>query len=344
MSKIDELLKRYDDEKAGIKPESSTTESAGKLAGADKLKKMFVPQSNEEEFRIILPDNSENHYEEAYFHEAKVNGQYKKLYCLKKNDGKPCPMCEQREVDFKAALDAKLEKGSPESKAAFKGANVWEPKKFYIFKGVDKLRLADGLKFWRIKAHHENAGAYDDVIDLAGSYNRSTGNDFADPLKGFDFKIKVTDMKTPTGNKYKGIKRIDQGAMSPLAIHTSGKEVGQPDTTKIAELLADTMTWREVFGPSSINNLLNTYQYLQSVMEDRVPRWDSDKKRFFRKDENGVEVELDLRNLQSSDATGTLTNAAATTAAIKAAPSKITKQSLQEATNIGDDDFGDLPF
>jgi hypothetical protein len=337
MSKIDELLKRYEDEKAGIKPTTSNTESTGKMAGADKLKKMFVPQAAEEEFRIILPEGAENYYEEAYFHEAKVNGQFKKLYCPKKNDGKACPMCEQRDADLQAAFDAKHEKGSPESKAAFKAANVWEPKKFYIFKGVDKLRLADGLKFWRIKASHDNTGAFDDVLDLAGTYSRKTGNDFTDPLKGFDFKIKVADMKTPNGVKYKGIKRIDQGDSSPLVMFTSGDKVGQPDTEKIEEILTDTLTWREVFSPATINNLLDSYQYLKAVMEDCVPRWDAEKKRFFAKDENGVEVELDLRNPQGGASSTTAAPAA------KAAPVKITKESLKEATSLGDDD-NELPF
>lgn len=348
MSKIDELLKRYEDDKAGIKPASSNNESAGKLAGAEKLKKMFVPQSSEEEFRIILPEGAENYYEEAYFHEAKVNGQYKKLYCPKKNDGKACPMCEQRDADLKAAFDAKHEKGSAESKAAFKNANIWEPKKFNIFKGVDKLRLADGLKFWRIKTSHENTGAFDDVLDLAGAYSRKTGNDFTDPLKGFDFKIKVADMKTPTGIKYKGIKRIDQGETSPLVIFTSGNKAGQADTEKIEEILNDTMVWRDVFSATSINNLLDVYHYLKAVMEDRVPRWDGDRKRFFVKNDNGEEVEIDLRNPQGGVETGTQTNAAATAAAIKAAPAKITKQSLQEATSLSDAkdeyDLDDLPF
>lgn len=329
MSAIDDLLARYEQEKSGEKPKTEGTTSSTKLSGADKLKKMYTPQGEEEIFRAFIPKDQDGHYEVAHFHEVKLFGKYKKLYCPKHNDGKPCPMCEESDRIRQETFD-KFKKGDQGMKDGMSAARVFEAKKFYMIKGVDRQRLADGLKFWRVKYAFANDGDFDTLMTLAGKYKRKKGEDFADPIKGFDIEITVGVKKLPNGKEYKGITLMGEGDKVALATD----KAGEPDLAKIDEILSDTTTWREVFTPFSITGYMNEYEYLKAVMEDRAPRWDEGKKRFVVKGADGQEEVIDLRPPNGGGSTAAATPVAP--------PVKITKESLQEATELDMDN--DLPF
>jgi hypothetical protein len=301
------------------------------LSKDEKKRKFFAPKAEEENFRIVKPEGG-NHYELAYFHELASGDGFgtQQYYCLQHNDGKPCPICEKREA-LKAESRA-LPFGSDEAKAKFKESNAYEPRKFYIFKGISRGHLSDGLKFWRVKENFKKEGAMDLIEGEVTEWAGENSADFADTILGADLKIKTIEKSMTTGNKtYRAIQSIRFTKAKPLA----------DDEATIAKLVNDPMTWKEIYTPIAINGHLDEYQFLQAVLDGRAPEWDKDAKKWLITRENGEQymAEYARENQGGEPAATPAPVAKVAPAAPAAAPKKAPK-----AAPVAADDDNDLPF
>ena len=330
---INSFLARRKEEKEA--PKKGANGQKGYITKDEKKKKYFAPKADKENFRVIVPAATGNHYEEAYFHEISVaGGPPQQFYCLNHNDGKPCPLCEERER-LKALSKAEAF-GSEESKVLFKASNAYEPRKFYVFKGISRGHLSDGIKFWRIKQNFKKTGAMDKIDSELADYAELNGEDrdFADVLTGSDFQIKTIEQpKTMGGGTYREIS----------GIKLIGPKKLDEDEAEIAKLVADTMTWKDIYTPIAINGHLDEYEFLKAVVEGRAPFWDKAQSKWILTDEDGNTYAAEYARQEGTPATDApASEPAATTApelAAEPAPAKKTA-----AKKVVPNDDNDLPF
>ena len=265
------------------------------------LAKYFVPRKTKETFRILPPKPGRKPIEEAFFHVVTTltSGGKKKhgtiIYCPAHNDpkvpkldkdgnpvlkdGQPvmipayCPLCAKHKAEL-AKQDPSLfgikKEQMNERQLAIKAKNdeiykeaiKWEAKKFYIIRGIDKGRVADGVKFWRFKHNFKNQGTLDKLLPILEDYVNSAKADFACPVNGTDLSITMTDSEF-NGRTYKSIS----------AITAKGKSVLHEDPVVVEQWLEDDMTWRDVFLPKKAPGITSE-EFLEMVVEGQNPYWD----------------------------------------------------------------------
>lgn len=278
------------------------TNNDNKFTKDELLKKYFTPREDREIFRPIPPLKGRQHIETAYFHPVQVNvangkKRWRKIYCPAHNDakvpklddngqpvldsnGKPflvprkCPLCEKQKTIL-AKQDSsikgiKKEDLNPEQKKIKENNNKiyseslkWEAKKFYIMRGVDRNKTGDGVKFWRFKHNYKKQGVMDKLMPALEDFIESNNVDFADPYKGTDLSITVTDSELPNGSTYKSVATIIPKGSSKL----------YEDELVVKKWLSDDTTWRDVFKPASAPQL-TPEEYLQRVARGTDPYWD----------------------------------------------------------------------
>jgi len=271
-----------------------------KKSSAEILAKYFTPRNNKETFRL-LPKNG-HPLQEAFFHVVPTNIPGAKIkhntiiYCPAHNDPKvpkldasgnkvldpngnpimvfqPCPLCAKyKKIIARQDASIKYKKKDAMSKAElviktsndaiFKEATVWEAKKFYIVKGIDKGVEKDGVKFWRFKFNFKNQGTADKLMPILENFVEQHGVSFADPLKGCDLSITTADSEF-MGRTYKQITAIT--AKNPSPLHA--------DPIMVQAWLNDPITWRNVFLPRKAPNT-TAYEYLAMIAEGNSPYWD----------------------------------------------------------------------
>lgn len=265
------------------------------------LAKYFVPRKTKETFRILPPKQGRKHIEEAFFHVVTTitTGGKKKhgtiLYCPAKNDpkvpkldangqpvmknGQPvmipayCPLCAKHKSELakqdQSIFGIKKENMNERQLAIkekndkiYKEAIKWEAKKFYIIRGIDKGRVADGVKFWRFKHNFKNQGTLDKLLPILEDYLSTQKADFSCPTNGTDLSITMTDSEF-NGRTYKSIS----------AITAKGKSLLHDDPVVVENWLEDNITWRDVFLPKKAPGI-TTEEYLEMVGKGENPYWD----------------------------------------------------------------------
>jgi len=340
MSTINAFLQRRKEEKEGPKKQATNGQKPY-ITKEEKKKKFFAPKADKESFRVIVPASSiteatpqGKHYEEAYFHEFSGDGGLpQQYYCLNHNDGKPCPLCEKREALKKQAFTNP--KGSQEQKDLLKASNAYEPRRFYIFKGISRGHLSDGVKFWRIKQNYKQTGAMDKIESEVADYVEVNGEkDFADAYTGADFQIKTVEQpKTMGGGTYREITTIKLVGPKALA----------EDEAEIAKLVEDSMTWKDVYTPIAINGHLDEYQFLQAVVDGRAPFWDKVQSKWILTSESGEQYAAEYSKPAEEGGNGEASVAQTVAPEVEAPVAPAKKVAAKKAPVAADED-SDLPF
>jgi hypothetical protein len=148
------------------------------------------------------------------------------------------------------------------NKKIFTEANVWEAKKFYILRGIDRGVEKDGVKFWRFKHNYKNQGTLDKLLPVLEQYTATQKADYASATDGTDLSILMTDSEF-NGHVYKAISAILFNGKAPL----------HGDPIMARGWLEEDVTWRDVFKPRSAPGI-EPYDYLEMVSNDTNPYWD----------------------------------------------------------------------
>jgi glutaredoxin len=282
--------------------QNNQKKSTTRKSKEDILAKYFVPRKTNEIFRILPVKPGRKVIEEAYFHAVPMNiaGGKKKhgsiVYCPAHNDKKvqkldaqgqpmfdannqpimipaPCPLCakykkliakQDPSIKYikKENLDEAQKKIKAKNDEIYKEANVWEAKKFYIVRGIDKGAEKDGVKFWRFKHNFKNQGTLDKLLPILNGYITVNNADPTSPTNGTDLNITMTDSEF-NGRAYKTIS----------AIMFRGKSLLHSDPIIMQQWLDDTITWREVFKPKTAP-IITPYEVLEMIANGTNPYWD----------------------------------------------------------------------
>mgnify|MGYP006293710721 CR=1 FL=1 len=293
---LEELRKQFQDYK-NQKKNQNTRKSKDEI-----LAKYFTPRADQEYFRVLPPEKGKKHIQEAFFHVVPVTiaggkKRMTKIYCpahnepfVPKKDGEgnvitdqegkpvmtpqPCPLCEKSKAILRTQDPSVKGKKKDElisdrdkeiweeNRKKFMEANKWQAKKFYIVRGIDKGKPKDGVKFWRFKHNFKNQGVFDKLVPVLSSYIEQYQADFADPEKGTDLAITVTDGQF-NNVTYKQVSAIIPRGPSKLS----------EDPLVARQWLNDPITWRDVFKPRKAPNI-TPYQYLEMLANGEEPYWD----------------------------------------------------------------------
>jgi hypothetical protein len=247
--------------------ESSTqkNQKGNKVSNEERLKLYFATnlakgkEVGSKKFRILPPKSGESPFKELYYHEMKLGDKWVKLHCLRKNDKERCPLCEVR--------DELLKTGKKEDKDI---AQSYNPRKFYITKGIDRDREEDGPKFWRFRHSFKKTGNLDKIVPLF-----TAKGDITDPNKGRDIIISVG--RDDSGySKVTSIMLEDQGPLSE-------------DKDQAQEWINNPLTPADVYSKK-------TFEYLNIVALGSEPYWDKDTEKYITKEEweekNKTDVEV----------------------------------------------------
>ena len=296
-NEMDDLKKMFADYQ-----KKSQTQGSKRKSREEILAKFFVPRKTSETFRILPPLPGRKRIEEAYFHVVPTltAGGKKKhgtvLYCPAHNDPKvpkldnegnplkdtngnpimipaPCPLCAEYKKRVakqdpsikgikKENMNSVQLKIKEENDKIYKDAIIWEAKKFYILRGIDRFAIKDGVKFWRFKHNYKNQGTLDKLLPILEQYHAKFKSDFSDPENGTDLSILMTDSEF-NGHVYKAIS----------AIIFDGKSKLHEDPLVANQWCTEDITWRDVFKPRKAPGITE-YQYLQMVAAGINPYWD----------------------------------------------------------------------
>jgi glutaredoxin len=294
---LDEIKKMFSDY-----TKKSQTQGGRRKSREEILAKYFVPRKTKETFRILPPKPGKKRIEEAFFHVVPtiIAGGKRKyntvIYCpahndqkIKKLDGNgnpvmdgngnpitipaPCPLCakykqllSKQDPSLKGIKKENMNSTQLEIKESndkiYKEAIVWEAKKFYIIRGIDKGVEKDGVKFWRFKHNFRNDGTLDKLLPILEQYIATQNVDYSSPVNGTDLNILMTDSEF-NGHVYRKIS----------GIIFNGKSSLHEDAVIAKQWLEDDITWRDVFKPRSAPGI-EPYEYLEMVANGTNPYWD----------------------------------------------------------------------
>ena len=325
----------YESEKRAA-AEAKANEGKKFLTREETDKKTFKPKEDNETFRILPTPEGETAIETAHFHEVTVNGFSQTIYCPKHNDGKECALCDEYE-----RLLATQTKDNPNYKdkenpitiannEIFKKAVKFKASEYHIIKGVDKGTPKDGVKFWRSKDNKKKEGVFDKIEPLIESYYKKHNKSLADIKDGVDLEIKtVWDTIPSNGVKYRKV----------TSIVLSDQIVLDGNPKKVEEWVNDPITWRDVFRPNTLPGL-NVQQYLQAIIDDKIPVWNKESRQWEQKtkvvdEAKTIKVEASNKSLTANveDITPTATPSVSGKVVAKEKPAATVK-----------DETDDLPF
>ncbi len=324
--------------------EKNTAKKKPKVSDKERLKRYFSvnlsqgQESGQKIFRILPPKPGESPFSEVWFHELKIDDQWKKIYCP--NQGKhktgECPLCEIEK--------ASLATGKKEDKDI---ASQYQARKFYIIKGIDRDKEEDGPKFWRFRHNYKKQGPLDKLISVF-----STKGDVTNPEKGRDLVI-ILGRDDKDYTKILSIMPEDAGPLSS-------------DAELSAAWVADETKWKDVYSQYS-------FDYLEIIANGEVPYWSKDENKYISKSEyeaknnnNGVsvspmdddgeatavigggqkETEIEIPVVEPKTTTKIPAKSAAKTPVKPAAkaPAKPKVEEVDENTDDSDVEMSDLPF
>lgn len=197
-------------------------------------------------FRILPPKPGESPFEEVYFHEMQIDGEWKKIYCPAKNDHDDCPLCEAEQI-LKSSGDKTQEDA----------AKQYKVRKFYIVKGIERGKEEEGVKFWRFKHNYKNEGILDKIIPLF-----EEDGDITDKMRGRDIVISM-------GKDDKGYTKVTSIlSKEPTPLST--------DEEQMNEWVNDEMKWTDVYSRKPED-------FLRILAEGDVPVYDSSAGKYVSK-------------------------------------------------------------
>jgi hypothetical protein len=261
-------------------PKEAAGEAKKYLTKEELKKKYFSPQEDTVFFRILpLPEGQADHFSNiGYFHEFFLNGGTKKLVCLKHYDGSPCPFCEKEEELKKLSNNKELFPDEKKRKELWIEGNKYQAKEFHIVKGVDRGKTGDGVKFWRFKKPWNGGGTIDKLMPAIVMFYEQHKVDITDIKAGMDFRISTGVKKMNNGSgTYREITNVMPTTPVPLSYN---EEEAQG-------WVNDSLTWKDVYKPTSIRGHMNEYEYLKAVVEGRAPKWDATNRKWMFKDAEG---------------------------------------------------------
>jgi len=226
--------------------------NSNKFSKEDRMKKYFFTllakgeTSGERRVRIPPTKDGSTPFQEVFFHEINVNGEWLKLYDPKQ-EGKRSPLNE--------VYDGLMLTGVVSDKVL---ARQYRARKFFIVKVIDRDNEADGPKFWRFKNNTKKDGVFDKIYPLF-----KNKGDITDPKDGRDLIITLGLTTSGNGKEYTTITSIIPEDKSPLH-----------EDPKVAEAwINDDTVWSDVYSKKS-------EEYLELVANGEVPKWDSEAKKF----------------------------------------------------------------
>lgn len=204
-------------------------------------------------FRImpLTADNPTVWFAEVKFHSIKIGNRWVKLYDPDQ-DGEESPITE---------LYKQLNRG--ETKEDKDLAKVYRPKPYYVMRGIERGKEADGPKFWRFSIVDDGImERIKPIIQRLNAKNPGDGAIWRPDAKGRDLVITVTRDK----RNYVIATAIITDDASPLS-----KDIAEAD-----KWLNDTTTWRDVYRKKPL-------EYLKVIAAGKEPVWDVEAKKFVAK-------------------------------------------------------------
>jgi hypothetical protein len=280
MSVLDAIAKQYEDNKSG----NSTNSYEQDFSKYFAVRLEDGVDSGEMTIRLMPPKSGvhpimkegDTPFDEGYWHQLKVNGKWKKIYCKKHNDGEHCPLCEVSE-DFQKSFK---ETGNSDDKDL---ANSYRARKYYITRLIYRDKEGDGVKFWRFPHNYKGEGALDKMIPIF-----TKKGDVTDPREGRDLTIFL-------GRDKKGYTK-----MTSIMAEDPGVLI-DPKSAQAKEWMSDTTTWKDVYSAPPLD-------YIQLIADGETPVWDKNLEKFIAKgDESDSETsfkkETPVEKPQASAAT-----------------------------------------
>jgi hypothetical protein len=207
-------------------------------------------------------------FDEHRAHSAKIDGEWKTLFCPNHEDGEDCPFCEIRS-----------ELMASDSEEKQKLAKDFNAKLVYVVKVIDRDDEAHGPKFWRFKHNWKKEGVYDKLFPIIENYGsaRTDGKcGVTDNEIGRDLVITIER----NSNDIPVVTNIMGLDSTPLS----------EDPAQVKAWTEDEKIWRDVYG-------VKPYGYLEVVAAGGTPMWDKEAKGYVDKnkvnDEESTEKELE---------------------------------------------------
>lgn len=220
-----------------------------KVSSEERLKKFFTTllpkgvKTAEKRIRILPMKDGTTPFDEALFHDIKIEGKSVKLFDPEQGENpKRSPLNEVRKS---------LESTGVESDREL--AKAYRSRKYYIVKLIDRDNEQDGPKFWRFKDSYKQEGILDKIYPI---YKHR--GDSEDPINGYDLILTLTLQKAPNGKEYTTVSSVISDEKSPL--HTDPK-IAQ-------EWIDDPLTWKDCYS-------IKSEEYLEIVATGGTPKWDT---------------------------------------------------------------------
>jgi hypothetical protein len=200
-------------------------------------------------FRILpMPTENNAWYITKKFHYMSVGGKWVKIYDPTQ-DGEPSPI-----IDVYNTLNSNPDK---EIKTQ---ARKYKSRDFYIVRGIERGKEADGVKFWRFP---KKSDMTDDIMYKLQLLLAKDKNFFRPDEQGYDIIINIV-MDTSGKKKYPKIFSIEAAnTPSPVSIYPQ----------QLDEWYQDPATWRDAFPKKPES-------YLLVVSQDKTPVWDNNTQKF----------------------------------------------------------------
>ena len=187
------------------------------------------------------------------FHNLKVGKNFVKLYDPAQ-DGEESPLNDAYQI-LRSGDDVDQE-----------NAKKYRSGDYYIVRGVQKGKEAEGVKFWRFNHVSNGTGIMDKILPIIKrleSKNRG-GGAIWNPFEGRDLVISLVKDKSKGKNKeYTKVASIQVDDPSPLST----------DENQMNAWLNDSKTWKDVYSKKSV-------EYLRIVSDGGTPVWSSELKKF----------------------------------------------------------------
>jgi hypothetical protein len=211
---------------------------------------------------------------------------FKTFICLKNDEGVECPICQKAEELFAKAREARSNGNEELSKTYFKEACSYNSKDSYIVRVIDRDHEEDGVKFWRFNKNKKGDGVYDKLMDLYNTRKQEfeeagqENYNIFDLYNGKDIIISLT--KQQISNGYGGTKEVVSMNFTDSAVQTPLSK----DVEKANAWIGDTKKWSDVYGKKSPD-------YLEIILEGKVPFFDKEKGKFVEKKEFNVNQQIE---------------------------------------------------
>ena len=217
-------------------------------------------------FRILpMPTENNAWYITKKFHYMSVGGKWVKIYDPTQ-DGEPSPI-----IDVYNTLNS-----SPDKEIKTQ-ARKYKSRDFYIVRGIERGKEADGVKFWRFP---KKSDMTDDIMYKLQLLLGKGKNFFRPDEHGYDIIINIV-MDTSGKKKYPKIFSIEAAnTPSPVSIYPQ----------QLDEWYQDPATWRDAFPKKPES-------YLLVVSQDKTPVWDNNTQKFIASEDVDTPIVSDPSTL-----------------------------------------------